>query len=62
MPSPVVSVERLKRTEPTSLIDNNGTGKLVLEMISFYKNHGQSRCLRVVRNVKSQFCNAIMQK
>ena len=59
--SPVVSVQQLKLTEPTRLIDNNDTGTLVLEMTCFYKNHGPSRCPRVVKHVKTQFCNAIMQ-
>ena len=59
--SPVVSVQQVKRTEPTRLIDNNDTGKFVLEMKCFYKNHGQSRCPRVVKQVKTRFRNTVMQ-
>ena len=59
--SPVVSVQQVKRTEPTRLIDNNDTGKFVLEMTCFYKNHDQSRCPRVVKHVKTQFRNVVRQ-
>ena len=59
--SPVVSVQQVKQTERPRLIDNNDTGKFVLEMTSFYKNHGESRCPRVVKHVKSQFQNDVMQ-
>ena len=59
--SPVVSVQQVKRTEPTRLIDNNDTGKFVLEMTYFYQNHGKSRCPRAVKHVKTRFCNAVMQ-
>ena len=59
--SPVVSVQQVEQTEHPRLIDNNDTGKFVLEMTCFYKNRRQSRCTRVVRQVKTQFRNAAMQ-
>ena len=59
--SPVVSIQQVKRTEPTRLIDNNDTGKFVLEMTYFYQNQGKSRCPRVVKHVNHQFRNVVLQ-
>ena len=52
---------KLNELNATRLINNNDTGKFVLEMTYFYQNQGKSRCPRVVKHVNHQFRNVVLQ-